>query len=81
MNVRDSISQARIAIKLNMRQCCVELLEMNSTSILVDGQIRRIIKIITDNTEYDISYHDASAIVFSAVHEQAMMECVFLLKD
>ena len=50
---------------------------MSATGILRDGEVRRIVSIVTGNTQHDISYHDASGIVFSAIHEQAMMVCAF----
>lgn len=77
MNVKEAIAKANLEIELNLRKCCIELLDMGATGILRDGEIRRIVSIVTDNTQHDISYHDASSIVFSAIHEQAMMVCAF----
>ena len=77
MNIQESIAKARLEIEINLKECCRELLDMNRSGILCDGHVRRITSIITGNNQHQISYHDASGIVFSSIHEQAMMVCVW----
>ena len=79
MNVKETIHKANLEIEKNLRKCCVELLDMSSTGILCDGEIRRISSIIVQNTQHQITYHDASAMVISTVHEQAMQVCKQML--
>lgn len=79
MNVKEAIAKANLEIELNLRKCCIELLDLSDTGILCDGEIRRISSIIVENTQHQLTYHDASAMVISTVHEQAMQVCKQML--
>jgi hypothetical protein len=77
MDVKEAMEQVKVQIRLNLFECCRELIEYSETAILCDGEVRRITQILCQNDQYPISYHDASAIVHSQIHEISMRSVMY----